>query len=188
MDRLPIRSYRRVFKIDRRVYRIDKHELPVPGGVPLAGLGYWAAAMVATLTALSTPVVGDIIGVFGFLPTVVILPVAFAYVATRVAPDGRKTERFALGFVMHYFRHKRYAGERQIPKEGDAVKIEGKVRTLWDMDSHVMRRARVTGPATVRFREPVELGLNWRGKWNARPDGSVRVHDVPEGETVEVKP
>jgi hypothetical protein len=188
MDRMPIRSYRRVFRIDRRVYRIDRHELPVPGGIPLVGLGYWAVATVATLLALTTPVLGNVIGFFGFLPTIVILPVAVAYVATRVAPDGRKTERFAVGFVTHWFRHKRHAGARQIPREGDAVKVEGKVRTLWDMDSPVMRRGRVTGPATVRFHTPVELGLNWRGKWNARPDGTVRVHDVPASETIEVRP
>ncbi len=35
-----IRSYQRIFRPDRRVYQIDNHRLPVPGGVPLGWLGY----------------------------------------------------------------------------------------------------------------------------------------------------
>src|SRR5918992_1366740 len=36
-ERLVIRSYRRVFEVDRRIYRVDRWALPVPGGVPLQG-------------------------------------------------------------------------------------------------------------------------------------------------------
>jgi hypothetical protein len=44
-DSLTIRSYRRVFEVDRRIYRVDRWALPVPGGVPLRGMGYFAAAV-----------------------------------------------------------------------------------------------------------------------------------------------
>ena len=46
-DSLIIRSYRRVFEVDRRIYRVDRWALPVPGGVPLRGVGYFAAAVAA---------------------------------------------------------------------------------------------------------------------------------------------
>jgi hypothetical protein len=48
----PIRSYQRIFKPDRRVYAIDGHRLPVPGGVPLEWLG-WAFASLVVVLVLS---------------------------------------------------------------------------------------------------------------------------------------
>jgi hypothetical protein len=52
-DREPIRSYQRIFRPERRIYQVEGHRLPVPGGVPLRWLAYAAAALVAIL-ALSS--------------------------------------------------------------------------------------------------------------------------------------
>lgn len=43
-----IRSYRRVFDLERRIYRIDRVRLN-PGGVPVRGVVYFMALLVATL-------------------------------------------------------------------------------------------------------------------------------------------
>jgi hypothetical protein len=48
----PIRSYQRIFRPDRRVYAIDGRRLPVPGGVPLAWLG-WAFGSLLVVLVLS---------------------------------------------------------------------------------------------------------------------------------------
>jgi hypothetical protein len=48
-DRAPIQSYARIFKPDRRIYAVEGHRLPVPGGVPLGWLGYAVAALVAVI-------------------------------------------------------------------------------------------------------------------------------------------
>jgi len=48
-QRVPIRSYQRIFSPDRRVYQIEGHRLPVPGGVPLRWLGYATAALLGVL-------------------------------------------------------------------------------------------------------------------------------------------
>lgn len=48
-DRAPIRSYQRIFKPDRRIYQVEGHQLPVPGGVPLRWLAYATAALIAVL-------------------------------------------------------------------------------------------------------------------------------------------
>jgi hypothetical protein len=45
----PIRSYQRIFRPERRIYQIEGHVLPVPGGVPLRSLAYTAAALAAVL-------------------------------------------------------------------------------------------------------------------------------------------
>jgi hypothetical protein len=52
-EREPIRSYQRIFRPERRIYQVEGHRLPVPGGVPLRWLAYAAAALVAIL-ALSS--------------------------------------------------------------------------------------------------------------------------------------
>ena len=48
-DRAPVRSYARIFKPDRRVYQVEGHRLPVPGGVPLRWLGYAIGTLVAVI-------------------------------------------------------------------------------------------------------------------------------------------
>jgi len=48
-QRFPIRSYQRIFRPDRRVYQIEGHRLPVPGGVPLRWVGFATAALLAVL-------------------------------------------------------------------------------------------------------------------------------------------
>lgn len=48
-ERYPIRSYQRIFRPDRRVYQIEGHRLPVPGGVPLRWLGYATASLLGVL-------------------------------------------------------------------------------------------------------------------------------------------
>jgi hypothetical protein len=48
-DRAPIRSYQRIFKPERRIYQVEGHRLPVPGGVPLRWLGYAIGALLAVL-------------------------------------------------------------------------------------------------------------------------------------------
>lgn len=52
-DRAPIRSYARIFRPERRIYQIEGHRLPVPGGVPLRWLGYAVGTLLA-LIALSS--------------------------------------------------------------------------------------------------------------------------------------
>ncbi len=49
----PIRSYQRIFRPERRIYQVEGHALPVPGGVPLRWLAYAGAALVIVL-ALSS--------------------------------------------------------------------------------------------------------------------------------------
>lgn len=49
----PVRSYQRIFRPERRIYQIEGHPLPVPGGVPLRWLAYAIAALLAVVAAES---------------------------------------------------------------------------------------------------------------------------------------
>lgn len=42
-----LRTYRRVFNIDRRIYSIEGHQVPVPGGIPLRFIGWLLASVLA---------------------------------------------------------------------------------------------------------------------------------------------
>lgn len=45
----PIRSYQRIFRPERRIYQIEGHLLPIPGGVPLRWLAYAIGALLAVI-------------------------------------------------------------------------------------------------------------------------------------------
>ncbi len=54
---LEIRSYRRVFDLERRIYRVDRLRLN-PAGVPVRGIAYVLVILAATLLASRLPLVG----------------------------------------------------------------------------------------------------------------------------------
>ena len=51
---IEIRSYRAVFDLERRIYRVDQLRLN-PGGIPVRGVVYFLAILAATLLASSLP-------------------------------------------------------------------------------------------------------------------------------------
>jgi TcpE family len=64
----PIRSYQRIFRPDRRIYQIDGHRLPVPGGVPLQSLGWAFGALVLILVLAQRSIVfALVLGAIGAL-------------------------------------------------------------------------------------------------------------------------
>ena len=120
-DRLVIRSYRRVFEVDRRLYRVDRWALPVPGGVPLRGLGYFAVALVAVVLLGALPVVGALLGGLSAPVRYVIVPLAVAMLGTHAAPDGRAAHRFAIAWVRLQLRSWRRCASGRVPREGEPV-------------------------------------------------------------------
>ena len=64
--------------MDRRIYRVDRWALPVPGGVPLRGLGYFALALGAMIVLGRVPGVGELLGAVSAPVRYVIVPLAAA--------------------------------------------------------------------------------------------------------------
>ena len=58
---MEVRSYRRVFDLERRIYRVDRLRLN-PSGVPLRGIVYFLALGVATSLTARLPGAGAIVG------------------------------------------------------------------------------------------------------------------------------
>ncbi len=120
-----IRSYRRVFEVDRRLYRVDRWALPVPGGVPLRGLGYFAVALLAVVLLGALPVVGGLLDGLSAPVRYVIVPLSIAMLGTHAAPDGRAAHHFALAWLRLKLRSRRRAAGRRVPREGEPVAWHG---------------------------------------------------------------
>lgn len=154
-DPIVIRSYRRIFNVDRRIYKVDKYALPVPGGIELRAVVYFIAAELAILFLTVLPVIGDALGVIGWQYKFFILPLAVAVLGTRVTPDGRPAHRYVASLVGYSLRRHRVAGAYAAPLEDEPGTFQADVWVTPDSHSADLRRARVKGPATVHFREQV---------------------------------
>jgi TcpE family len=189
-DSLTIRSYRRVFEVDRRIYRVDRWALPVPGGVPLRGLGYFAAAVAVVVGLGALPGVGELVGALSPPLRYVVVPLAVAVLGTQAAPDGRTAHRFALDWLRLRLRARRRSAGRAVPLEGERVPWHGVLAVRWDGDAGQLLRGRVRGPARVTFSVPVRLSSR-RGRLIARADREGRTPEavvVCAGTVLEVEP
>ena len=185
-ERVVIRSYRRVFEVDRRIYRVDRWALPVPGGVPLRAVGYFAAAVLAVVILGAVPLTSELVELLSAPLRYVVLPLAIAVLGTQAAPDGRTAHRFAFDWARFRWRaHRRSAG-RAVALEKEPVRWDGELAVRWDADCPRLGRGRVKGPARVTFNVPVHThGLEARGASEGEP-GDVIV--LCQNTVLEVRP
>ncbi|MEA2275344.1 MAG: hypothetical protein QOC78_304 [Solirubrobacteraceae bacterium] len=85
---LQVRSYRPVFELERRLYRIDRWRLN-PGGVPVRGVVYAVALTVLVAVATRLPLVGTALGMVPWPVRHLLVPAVLAAALTLVRIDGR---------------------------------------------------------------------------------------------------
>ncbi len=68
-----------------RIYRVDRWMLPVPGGVPLRGVAYFAVALAAILVLEALPLVGGVVGALTAPLRYVVLPLAVAVLGAQAS-------------------------------------------------------------------------------------------------------
>jgi hypothetical protein len=166
------------------------------GGLILGHRTAWllaaAAATAATLAA------GAALGLLDWPIRLVLIPVAVATAATQATPDGRRPERFALSWIALRLAPARRSLGQGLPEPGETQTIASQLWVAPDGHGPRLRRGRVTGPAVVSFRGPVEIRrrLPRRRGLLARPAGT-RPRDsahtyarisLAKGETLEVRP
>lgn len=88
-DLMLIRSYRGVFALDRRIHRLDRWRLPTPYGVPLRGVAYAAAALLAVFLLGRVPFFSSLLGVLHPSLRYVALPIGVGWLLTQLSFDGR---------------------------------------------------------------------------------------------------
>ena len=158
---IEIRSYRAVFDLERRIYRVDRLRLN-PGGVPVRGVAYCFAILVRLALAGALPLVGMAVRALPWYLRDLLLPVGSAALLTMIRVEGRPFHLAAAALVRHLFGPHQLAG--LLPACGSIDASPGRRGTastrVWRPEELLMlpdgsdprpRRLRYSGPGAVRM-------------------------------------
>lgn len=144
---IEIRSYRRVFDLERRIYRIDRVRLN-PGGVPLRGIAYFLAAAGAALVLARLPVAGPVARMAPWYLRDLALPACAAALMAVVRLEGRPFHLCAFALMRHTTAPRRVSGVRRAESPSGRWHPDDVV-LLPDGSESRMRRVRYTGPGAI---------------------------------------
>ena len=158
-NKLILRSYRLAFEVERRIHRVDRFRIPVPYGIPLVALGYWAVVMVVFLIAGAMPVLGTLLSALPWPLRLILLPGLVTRALCHKRADGRPAHEAMTGYLTFLLSTKHLVGLAAAPHEDghlDALAVAG--------DEHSARwpRGVVRGPCTVLLRRPARVEVRAR--------------------------
>ena len=156
---MEIRSYRRVFDLERRIYRVDRLRLN-PGGVPVRGVVYFLAILAGALIAGRLPLLGNATGLLPWYLGDLALPAASAAILTMIRVEGRPFHMAARAVLRYRTEPRRLAGARRCNGPGERWCPE-EIVLLPDGSDSRMRHMRYTGPGAVLVsvkHEPLPTG------------------------------
>ena len=143
-----IRSYRSVFDLERRIYRIDRLRLN-PGGIPVRGVVYCLAILAALALAARLPLVGDAVRVLPWYARELVLPGASAGLLTLIRVEGRPFHLAAAALARYAVAPRHFSGMRPCAPPGRRWCLP-ELLVLPDGSDTRLRRLRYTGPGAVR--------------------------------------
>ena len=144
---IEIRSYRRVFDLERRIYSIDRVRLN-PGGVPVRGMLYFLALLALALAAAELPLIGALARQLPWYLRAVAVPGAGATVLAAIRLEGRTFHLAAQALVRYRIGPRRLAGMRRCGRLG-GLWHPAEILILPDGSDSRLRRLRYTGPGAV---------------------------------------
>jgi hypothetical protein len=179
VEPLRIRSYRVVFRLERRLHRLGQWRVPLPHGLPLVALGHFAVTLGLVLTLGRLPGIAALLELLPAPARYAALPAGAAYLLARWRPDGRPAHRAAIALArlrlgprrLAAFRpaplgHVRFADLSMAPDAGGArlvrARIRGPVRIGLGYPCRTARRGRtitITQIAARPLHRPSELVL-----------------------------
>jgi hypothetical protein len=201
-----VRSYRRVFALERRIYRIDRLRLN-PGGVPVRGIVYFLVLFAASAIIGRLPLLGRMAGVLPWYLRNLALPGASATLLTIISLDGRPFHLAAHALIGHWTRPRHSIAGTEAggqgwwprPPQSGGGAAGFVLRERWhpqpilivpDGSDPRMRRLRYTGPGAVlialehdRGGRATERGAIGRGRGGRRPELILRERPAARGLT-----
>ena len=144
---MEIRSYRRVFDLERRLYRIDRLRLN-PGGVPVRGVVYFLVVLAIGLVVQRLPGFRAIATMIPWYLRDLAIPAAVATVLGVMRIEGRPFHLVAQALLRHQLEPRRLARARRCGVPGERWFPPDIVLLPDGSDGH-MRRMRYTGPGAV---------------------------------------
>jgi hypothetical protein len=145
-----IASYRSVFQLERRLYRIDRLRLN-PAGVPLRGIAYFIALVASAILLGEIPVVGWVARVVPWYVRGLLGPAAVAAVLVGMRVDGRPFHLVARAAARFGAAPRRLTALRPCPSLGARWR-PSRLIVLPDGSEGRVRRFRYTGPGAVVVR------------------------------------
>lgn len=144
---IEIRSYRRVFDLERRIYRVDRLRLN-PGGVPVRGIVYFLAILGLVALVAQLPLIGALGKMVPWYLRELAVPAACSTVLSVVRIEGRPFHLAAHALLRYRAGPRRLAGMRRCAAVGGRWH-PSEVVLLPDGSDSCLRRLRYTGPGAV---------------------------------------
>jgi len=172
---IEIRSYRRVFDLERRIYSVDRFRLN-PGGIPVRGVVYFLVAVAAALALGAMPLLGAPVQLLPWYFRDLLAPGAVATLLSLIRLDGRTFHLAASGLLGMLAGPRRISGLARASAIG-ARWIPPELILLPDGSDGRLRRFRYRGPgaALVRLEHRRSERLERRPLWLAAPRVTVCV-------------
>ncbi len=145
---IEIRSYRAVFDLERRIYRVDRLRLN-PGGVPVRGVVYCLAILACLAIAGALPLVGSAVRALPWYARDLLLPAGLAALLTLIRVEGRPFHLAAAALLRHLLGPRQLVGLRHAPA-GRVWRPE-ELLMLPDGSDSSPRRLRYSGPGAMRM-------------------------------------
>jgi hypothetical protein len=143
-----IRSYRSVFDLERRIYRVDRIRLN-PGGIPVRGIVYWLAILLGLTLAVRVPLLGGLLGVLPWYVRELALPAGGAALLALIRIEGRPFHLAAGALLRYALGPRQLAGMRPCHRPGRCWRVP-ELLLLPDGSDARLRRLRYRGPGAVR--------------------------------------
>jgi hypothetical protein len=144
---MEIRSYRAVFDLERRIYRVDRLRLN-PGGIPVRGVVYFLAILLLALIAGELPLLGELVRGLPWYLRDLALPLASAALLSVIQIEGRPFHLAAYALLRYQTGPRRLAGTRPCGALGERWHPQ-EILMLPDGSDGRLRRLRYTGPGAV---------------------------------------
>lgn len=151
---IQLRGYRRVFRIERRLFRFDRWRIPYPHGIPLRGIGYFLALVLCMFVLSRLPLLGALIGLWSPAVPYLGLPLIGAFLLMQGRIDGRPPHHVLVSLARWSLSPRCLAGLSPCPREGAEVVPVQEITVAFDARESFLVKGRIRGPAAVTFRYP----------------------------------
>ncbi len=192
---IEIRSYRSLFRFNRRLFRFGEYRLPVPGGIPTRSIGYAAAALVAVAVLSRLPAIGVLVTAIPWQVRWLAAPVFIAWALSTQEFQGRPPHVAGWRMLAWSCGPRWVRRFKRITNPMAATSILDDLTITPDLNTSEARPGRIHGPATVITRYTVQMRDRTRDREvDIFPTGSdVPLSEnntitVPEGATLIIHP
>lgn len=166
--RVVIRGYALVFHMQRRLFKIDRWRLPLPGGLEIRSIVYTIVVLLADLISSRLALIGPLTDKLPAPLHWAILPGLIVFVLVKLEVEGRPPHRVLASLLSWWVKPKHFIGRRPVPRPGMRAPIDT-LSIAPDWRGSRYRPAAIRGPATVVCRYPA--GARFQVDRHGRPRG-----------------